>query len=178
MSLASSKPLTLVWVFTRLSVLRACTFSGVCSTALSFLTRASPKPPRGGTPAVSIQFLPPFARRLCDPPDEFHPVHIDFLGAVDCSEKINMSRDGRLCLLHEVPCAQGVHHLLVVTVLIHTSCALLHHTAPAWFHRAWFHSLVLQARVVPRNVGNETSIAGTLGHGTKIRYISFPDVHN
>ena len=32
--------------------------------------------------------------------------------------------------------------------------------------------------VVPRNAGNETSIAGTLGHGTKIRYISFPDVHN
>eukprot|EP01050_Picozoa_sp_SAG11_P017047 SAG11_NODE_2404_length_3398_cov_33.954229_2_plen_174_part_00 len=32
--------------------------------------------------------------------------------------------------------------------------------------------------VVPRNAENETSIAGTLGHGTKIRYISFPDVHN
>eukprot|EP01050_Picozoa_sp_SAG11_P001596 SAG11_NODE_70_length_18450_cov_14.704975_17_plen_203_part_01 len=31
--------------------------------------------------------------------------------------------------------------------------------------------------VVPRNSGNETSIAGILGHGTKIRYISFPDVH-
>eukprot|EP01050_Picozoa_sp_SAG11_P025586 SAG11_NODE_5825_length_1455_cov_1.323746_1_plen_52_part_10 len=26
--------------------------------------------------------------------------------------------------------------LPVVTVLIRTSCALLHHTAPPWFHRA------------------------------------------
>eukprot|EP01050_Picozoa_sp_SAG11_P005397 SAG11_NODE_380_length_9956_cov_6.339454_3_plen_174_part_00 len=64
--------------------------------------------------------------------------------------------------------------LPVVILLIHTSCALLLHTAPAWSHRAWFHSLVPQGLVAR----NETSIARTLGHGTKIRYISIPDVHN
>ena len=39
---------------------------------------------------------------------------------------------------------QSPHNRNFVTVLIRTSCALLHHTAPPWFHRARFHSLVPQ----------------------------------